>query len=160
MVTRLSGSPPRMRGKLYQMSLGYNYRRITPAHAGKTTRAPSLRPCRPDHPRACGENMSLRKRLKRATGSPPRMRGKRLGCLESLSREGITPAHAGKTVRPWSRISTFRDHPRACGENKLRSPSFLPTLGSPPRMRGKRPICLCSLQCQGITPAHAGKTTA
>ena len=50
-------------------------------------------------------------------GSPPRMRGKRLLGLPEVPREGITPAHAGKTRSCASPAPRFRDHPRACGEN-------------------------------------------
>ena len=50
------------------------------------------------------------------------------------------------------------DHPRACGENALKSVARLPFLGSPPRMRGKQAPCALSVLCHRITPAHAGKT--
>ena len=52
------GSPPRMRGKEFQI-VGHAYRPgITPAYAGKSTCAPSLRERRQDHPRVCGEKIT------------------------------------------------------------------------------------------------------
>ena len=52
------GSPPRMRGKQTDTQQGRERRRITPAHAGKTSRTTSCGARPTDHPRACGENTS------------------------------------------------------------------------------------------------------
>ena len=91
------GSPPRMRGKpLLEKSLRAADR-ITPAHAGKTMTRRSLMPMRSDHPRACGENMSIRGEVPDGYGSPPRMRGKRRRKETTMEQLRITPAHAGKT---------------------------------------------------------------
>ena len=71
-----SGSPPRMRGKLLSSLMKNHCRRITPAHAGKTSLAyNNLMPCL-DHPRACGENLLADADTQANLGSPPRMRGK------------------------------------------------------------------------------------
>ena len=52
----ISGSPPRMRGKLAPRQYIIRNVRITPAHAGKTP-VGIVSDGRPeDHPRACGEN--------------------------------------------------------------------------------------------------------
>ena len=71
---------------------------------------------------------------------------------------GITPACAGKTSKQDCGAYAPRDHPRVCGENAYHIPSFIITLGSPPRVRGKP--AYIGLLCQdiGITPACAGKT--
>ena len=50
------GSPPRMRGKPCFEDADRAVRRITPAHAGKTTPDKIYTVWQPDHPRACGEN--------------------------------------------------------------------------------------------------------
>ena len=53
--------------------------RITPADAGKTIMlAPALH-THQDHPRGCGENIIMDSPNLRNAGSPPRMRGKRIG---------------------------------------------------------------------------------
>ena len=112
------GSPPRMRGKLPVQSGAKIELRITPADAGKT-RYGSRVSCEPwDHPRGCGENSQFPAQISRASGSPPRMRGKHVLHHVLYINFGITPADAGKTLLL---------PPRA--ENKG---------GSPPRMRGKR----------------------
>ena len=50
--------------------------RITPAYAGKSYLADTLRSQRQDHPRLCGEKDSQLLRRNDLKGSPPPMRGK------------------------------------------------------------------------------------
>ena len=86
------------------------------------------------------------------------MRGKRTEGLATTYDVRITPAHAGKT-KSASITSTIRpDHPRACGENHSPLPCEPELLGSPPRVRGKRPGNDGVPDRIGITPACAGKT--
>ena len=86
------------------------------------------------------------------------MRGKQWRDLYDTDSLRITPAHAGKTAVPFALDDPFEDHPRACGENALKTKDLISSKGSPPRMRGKlarvRPILFQAR----ITPAHAGKT--
>ena len=51
----LLGSPPRMRGILYDFLNHITDPGITPAHAGNTDPASSRHETTQDHPRACGE---------------------------------------------------------------------------------------------------------
>ena len=133
----MKGSPPRMRGKLTQCGVGAGREGITPAHAGKTLLLKRLRTERRDHPRACGENRLSPPRKQGKVGSPPRMRGKPLNAFSYFAKNGITPAHAGKTCDHRPNVAVFRDHPRACGENLNKMLHDLGVQGSPPRMRGK-----------------------
>ena len=55
-VVALIGSPPHMRGKLSSFQRLVLVRRITPAHAGKTTLVFVISSGAKDHPRTCGEN--------------------------------------------------------------------------------------------------------
>ena len=112
-----------------------------------------------DHPRACGEKTPWSMPPMRAAGSPPRMRGKVHFCFGSPHCVGITPAHAGKSLRLHQVFRHCRDHPRACGEKIRTNEQRSRTRGSPPRMRGK--VLLYSLvpPRMRITPAHAGKST-
>ena len=111
------GSPPRMRGKRVYPFTELSPFGITPAHAGKTLLLKRLRTERRDHPRACGENRLSPPRKQGKVGSPPRMRGKPLNAFSYFAKNGITPAHAGKTCDHRPNVAVFRDHPRACGEN-------------------------------------------
>ena len=91
------GSPPRMRGKHIINIIIACFLRITPAHAGKTTRIRQNIFASKDHPRACGENFLTAPMIALYAGSPPRMRGKLFQFVPVLN--------------------TYPDHPRACGEN-------------------------------------------
>ena len=151
-------SPPRMRGKLPPFVLLFLGGRITPAHAGKTSKSALTGCSPPDHPRACGENSDASRTPTTTNGSPPRMRGKPSCCRPFIRSLGITPAHAGKTRLEFIDKLLVTDHPRACGENKLYCPSDSRRCGSPPRMRGKLYTVYISALAVRITPAHAGKT--
>ena len=152
------GSPPRMRGKPIRETSQYVNKGITPAHAGKTKTRVCFCLEEGDHPRACGENHDEEYRFLLLHGSPPRMRGK-LSLAQVLECSmGITPAHAGKTSLPRPMTSSQRDHPRACGENKVFEYRRTQSAGSPPRMRGKQSLRNSVYMRIGITPAHAGKT--
>ena len=132
-----SGSPPRMRGKR-PISLPSSLQtRITPADAGKTKPCTKATLNERDHPRGCGENPVCRKSSRRASGSPPRMRGKHRQRTDLLLLCRITPADAGKTHTSRVCAHVAKDHPRGCGENPLLLSLLSSPAGSPPRMRGK-----------------------
>ena len=88
------------------------------------------------------------------------MRGKLAGNMFKITLRGITPADAGKTVVADIISVIARDHPRGCGENYFSLKKGLTRTGSPPRMRGKPLIFVCSIGCIRITPADAGKTAS
>ena len=74
---RLSGSPPRVRGKHALKEKSNQTLWITPARAGKTFARAPIRFA--------------------ATGSPPRVRGKPGKTQQAFAESRITPARAGKT---------------------------------------------------------------
>ena len=86
------GSPPRVRGKLFEAWRRAQHDRITPAHAGKTFKLHTVLSQSRDHPRACGENHPKALHLTEDVGSPPRMRGKRNKIVKIEAYAGITPA--------------------------------------------------------------------
>ena len=93
-----AGSPPHVRGKgRCHPARGWRSR-ITPAYAGKRSACSSSASGPPDHPRMCGEKISMEILVPYISGSPPRMRGKVL-----LRSSG--------DIREW-------DPPRVCGEKK------------------------------------------
>ena len=72
--------------------------------------------------------------------------------------QGITPAHAGKSLPGNLFAVAGRDHPRTCGE-KIHVHSLTAHYeGSPPHMRGKDDVRWPDGYTIGITPAHAGKS--
>ena len=70
------GSPPQVRGKLGGSAIDYTKLRITPAGAGKTQTSYDVHGADRDHPRRCGENLSVSLRKHCPLGSPPQVRGK------------------------------------------------------------------------------------
>ena len=155
---RMTGSPPRVRGKGIVHVFVPEKLGITPAYAGKRMLyARAVRRDR-DHPRVCGEKTAPRHRLHLAKGSPPRMRGKET-CKKACEVSwGITPAYAGKRPLRCHLRSAVRDHPRVCGEKMgMRSGSRFVS-GSPPRMRGKGIQPRNERVAMRITPAYAGKS--
>ena len=154
------GSSPRVRGKLLNGHLMAAFVGLIPACAGKTRllRHPARR--RPAHPRVCGENTSLPVCQLLLPGSSPRVRGKqgRNRCPASL--QGLIPACAGKTITKGETHHESAAHPRLCGENCSAQGLAQGSVGSSPRVRGKRVMGVRPLSCEGLIPACAGKTHA
>ena len=157
MPAMLSGSPPRVRGKGHQSRKARIMRGITPARAGKRTRATAWPSPTRDHPRVRGEKTHSCWARSAWAGSPPRARGKALAAHEPVPAPGITPACAGKRRRMYAARSRTRDHPRVRGEKPIMCYVKAQGEGSPPRARGKVCAKPRSIIGRGITPACAGK---
>ena len=95
--SRSGGSSPLTRGKRSLRSPRNARDRLIPAHAGKTrVRRSDPRSCRA-HPRSRGENLNKQGLETTAQGSSPLTRGKRRGPPGRPHKDGLIPAHAGKT---------------------------------------------------------------
>ena len=92
-----TGSSPRMRGKQRKITTVGPWIRIIPAHAGQTRSLPPRHRRFPDHPRACGANLTPRYSVVIVAGSSPRMRGKQWLRVGLWPFGRIIPAHAGQT---------------------------------------------------------------
>ena len=93
------GSPPRVRGKVWDGWEEKIRRRITPACAGKRALSIYYPVTSKDHPRVCGEKMLFFVIIYLSIGSPPRVRGKENRQQRDWRNHGITPACAGKRLR-------------------------------------------------------------
>ena len=71
---------------------------------------------------------------------------------------GIIPALAGNTTSILRSLSSYWDHPRACGEHIAHADCVEHIQGSSPRLRGTLPRTLGLQLGQGIIPALAGNT--
>ena len=131
------GSPPLARGKGNQSKSPDLCGRITPACAGKSSRALF----------ACNDSW----------GSPPLARGKDISPDSEEYGQRITPACAGKRPHHSRRRQSRRDHPRLCGEKRHPAFMFHKKWGSPPLVRGKGKMHFIFRIFGGITPACAGK---
>ncbi len=152
------GSPPPMRGKGRQSVSHALDSGITPAYAGKREIVPYARPTLKDHPRLCGEKVSVSLKIFSDLGSPPPMRGKVRVAQNASNKGGITPAYAGKRPSFVMTSSAAWDHPRLCGEKANGEKYGWGRVGSPPPMRGKETYACSKPNRSGITPAYAGKS--
>ena len=95
----VTGSPPRVRGKVLYLYLLLGHIRITPACAGKSRACLALSAAAEDHPRVCGEKHYTTLVWAFVLGSPPRVRGKVLLSICFVCDFRITPACAGKRLK-------------------------------------------------------------
>ena len=152
------GSSPRLRGtreppQRLIVELG-----IIPALAGNT-KPDAKRPSKYwDHPRACGEHLTITGYIALTVGSSPRLRGTPQALFDAGLFCWIIPALAGNTLSLTSAPQTRRDHPRACGEHSAASIRHTRSPGSSPRLRGTRGRALRKSHRSGIIPALAGNT--
>ena len=153
-----SGSPPPMRGKAPFRFVVVACGGITPAYAGKSIRTLRNSHHDQDHPRLCGEKFSNCDEKTTCVGSPPPMRGKVALFSAGMCLIRITPAYAGKSRCTGSSRGNCWDHPRLCGEKRELMSKSAAIAGSPPPMRGRGPLLVCSLHTSRITPAYAGKS--
>ncbi len=93
-----------------------------------------------------------------ASGSSPRVRGKRRPVQPTVYSRRIIPARAGQTSMIGLTPKKTSDHPRACGANdEFANVGRIPN-GSSPRVRGKRRRPRPAHQTIRIIPARAGQT--
>ena len=92
-------------------------------------------------------------------GSSPLTRGKPGVYAIDGEREGLIPAHAGKTSGIHPGLRSLAAHPRSRGENREDLCISEHANGSSPLTRGK--LCgVVTLQLKArLIPAHAGKTS-
>ena len=158
LARHISGSPPRVRGKVLSAVLVVWMLGITPACAGKSLSRSHKFALFKDHPRVCGEKWYIHQRCWQRIGSPPRVRGKVVYPSEVLAEDRITPACAGKRQLRAAHKAADTDHPRVCGEKRVRGIFLLSSIGSPPRVRGKAKGLKNRYIISRITPACAGKS--
>ena len=141
-IMSAAGSSPHVRGAPQDYVSRYGYRGIIPACAGSTylttKSAASLR----DHPRMCGEHVSLTNVLTGVSGSSPHVRGARCQVGDEVGYFGIIPACAGSTEATAKAIAAERDHPRMCGEHHHMGVRRRIRWGSSPHVRGA-PVPRC-----------------
>ena len=154
------GSSPLTRGKLCVDRCTASVNRLIPAHAGKTYPETRQSQVQWAHPRSRGENRTLWPGNHVGVGSSPLTRGKHDVSDRRLTRGGLIPAHAGKTVAAMAVILSGAAHPRSRGENVVEEVLIETAPGSSPLTRGKLPASARNTLPARLIPAHAGKTTA
>ena len=94
-----TGSPPHTREAHPNSFLTSFCGGITPAHAGSTRPSAPQRRKSWDHPRTRGKHVVSMAQKKVTSGSPPHTREAQALLSYAVLRFGITPAHAGSTVK-------------------------------------------------------------
>ena len=92
------------------------------------------------------------------SGSSPLTRGKHYARRARDPPPRLIPAHAGKTVSSWTATLNQEAHPRSRGENTHWAGVLARKDGSSPLTRGKQRVIFRCPFCEGLIPAHAGKT--
>ena len=136
------GSPPRVRGTVATFTTVSTVLRITPACAGNRKGRQHLHSPESDHPRVCGEQVLIPEFILKLIGSPPRVRGTVHNLQTGTFIKGITPACAGNSKQAFLALGLLGDHPRVCGEQRIRTTGCKYIYGSPPRVRGTVIHCL------------------
>ena len=131
---------------------------LSPAHAGKTQQAAIEEQKAKAHPRSRGENYEDAFEARYLAGSSPLTRGKRMDRRSDTRRQGLIPAHAGKTAPVVAACAPSRAHPRSRGENLQIGWLPFSARGSSPLTRGKPQLDAAGFALTGLIPAHAGKT--
>ena len=178
-ATTRPGSSPHVRGALLRLPARRGRRGIIPACAGSTPRPSPPAPTTRDHPRMCGEHMSVAIMPNAQEGSSPHVRGALGRILHDRAPGGIIPACAGSTERPITRSGIVKgssphvrgaldgqeagrlsgvDHPRMCGEHTSLKLATISRTGSSPHVRGAHSESRTEARPRGIIPACAGST--
>ena len=134
----INGSSPLTRGKPIGARRDRRLHRLIPAHAGKTGSSPARAGTRRAHPRSRGENTVVRPQGRRERGSSPLTRGKHRPRQADHARDGLIPAHAGKTHEGGEELGPVKAHPRSRGENLTPGTGASLSAGSSPLTRGQR----------------------
>ena len=112
------------------------------------------------HPRAGGENRTIKGIEVFDSGSSPRGRGKPTAVGLRPPAQRLIPARAGKTPCGSAAAKTSAAHPRAGGENVDGVVNLVASPGSSPRGRGKPLAPTGHRRQRRLIPARAGKTVS
>jgi len=110
------------------------------------------------HPHVCGENTGWCTPAPTRTGTPPRVWGKRYIMTDRYISDRYTPTCVGKTNRTYARSYQHQVHPHVCGENVIPLPGYTASIGTPPRVWGKRLELSLKINNKRYTPTCVGKT--
>ena len=153
------GDHPRMCGEhLVAVDLNIDGSGIIPACAGSTTDPSIDSSPNWDHPRMCGEHVGDFLNEFLTSGSSPHVRGAPTKTHGIHQHTGIIPACAGSTAGTLPSRLAARDHPRMCGEHRVRILLVQCIRGSSPHVRGAHVRADELTASHGIIPACAGST--
>ncbi len=153
-----SGPSPRVRGAEQLGIEPHDEIGTIPAGAGSSWTASSSPARRGDHPRGCGEQVFILDTANYREGPSPRVRGAVSHPRGIEDLVGTIPAGAGSRSRSRSGLGAPRDHPRGCGEQRMRACGFCQESGPSPRVRGAAARPGAAPRLTGTIPAGAGSS--
>ena len=109
-----------------------------------------------DHPHACGDKLSSYRALSPSSGSSPCVWGQETGTLSPLLRTGIIPMRVGTRTYLCRKADINKDHPHACGDKLLQTPSRTPHQGSSPCVWGQEIQFRKAFSTVRIVPMRVG----
>ena len=136
-VSRILGSPPRVRSRRHRLAYGVGWHGITSACAEQTELLWTYGTWVWDHLRVCGADRLPCERIAGGQGSPPRVRSRhsRNGSQSVAIR--ITSACAEQTSHHICVGIARMDHLRVCGADQAKESADNAAEGSPPRVRSR-----------------------
>ena len=148
-----------MWGTDFDMSKNETPVRIIPTRVGNS-RPEASRPGQlPDHPHACGEQVSGATRKRYRCGSSPRVWGTGGVDCQRLEALRIIPTRVGNRPRLYPSDIVPPDHPHACGEQNSNYNASYMTTGSSPRVWGTVFSACRPSWCLRIIPTRVGNST-
>ena len=155
-----AGSSPRVRGTVNVCAALKCHLRFIPARAGNSRVQLRILPWVPVHPRACGEQIAIRKSDAVWYGSSPRVRGTDRDNPAGPERNRFIPARAGNSTSSGCAPTSTAVHPRACGEQAEKVTDIFCQIGSSPRVRGTDRDAPGTRVRDRFIPARAGNRRA
>ncbi|KPI05046.1 hypothetical protein OK006_6805 [Actinobacteria bacterium OK006] len=157
-ATPSGGTSPRVRGAdVDRPAVRLRFGNI-PAGAGSRAGTCGGWPAPREHPRGCGEQTTGSTSTVTLSGTSPRVRGAAHGHRLGIGVAGNIPAGAGSSGCPSTSAGTPREHPRGCGEQRLRQALRAAQAGTSPRARGAVTSSLSDSAGGGNIPAGAGSS--
>ncbi len=114
---KVNGPSPRVWGEPRSTPALRAAQRTIPTRVGRTLGSYSPAPQFPDHPHACGENISTFARYSPNGGPSPRVWGEPPNTSRHETKTRTIPTRVGRTPQPTRGSAAPSDHPHACGEN-------------------------------------------
>ena len=152
------GSSPRLRGTRDGAAGRYSHCGIIPALAGNTSRQPAASNTIGDHPRACGEHVTVPQDAILTAGSSPRLRGTPSASRRSPTVRGSSPRLRGTQRHYTLDYSKVTIIPALAGNTEARTVLDTVQTVSSPRLRGTQDQAGEIGDAPGIIPALAGNT--
>mgnify|MGYP000663113259 CR=1 FL=1 len=153
----ISGSSPRVWGKLNHQRLEAQCVRFIPTRVGKAAHISVALVHRAVHPHACGESQHPLPGSHRSSGSSPRVWGKLRRLWSGHAHPRFIPTRVGKAISCSGPERTASVHPHACGESEEQIRDLKAGCGSSPRVWGKLPPPEQLHRIDRFIPTRVGK---